>query len=87
MFHMKLIKKRFLNKFGKRDSDGGGSYLLTVGYVPDVDKSQVHKIWIQIFFICKNFRELCNNQWKNYLFHLIVLFNDMRDFEKGNGLN
>ena len=33
----------------------------------------------------KNFRELCNNKWENYIYYLIITFNNIQDFEKGNG--
>jgi hypothetical protein len=33
----------------------------------------------------KNFRELCGNMWVNYIYNLIVFFNNIQDFEKGNG--
>lgn len=33
----------------------------------------------------KNFKDLCNNQWENYIYYLITLFNNVQDFEKGNG--
>jgi hypothetical protein len=33
----------------------------------------------------KNFRELCDNKWENYIYYLITLFNNLQDFEKGNG--
>ena len=34
----------------------------------------------------KNFKVLCDNKWENYVFHTITLFNNLQDFEKGNGL-
>jgi hypothetical protein len=34
----------------------------------------------------KNFKELCNNEWKNYIYYLITLFNNFEDFERGNGI-
>ena len=35
----------------------------------------------------KNFKEICNNQWENYVFQIITLFNNFQnDFEKGNGI-
>ena len=34
----------------------------------------------------KNFKELCDNKWENYIYYLITLFNNLQDFEKGNGL-
>ena len=33
----------------------------------------------------KNFRELCGNKWENYIYYLIITFNNIQDFEKGNG--
>jgi hypothetical protein len=33
----------------------------------------------------KNFKELCDNKWENYIYYLIILFNNLQDFEKGNG--
>lgn len=35
----------------------------------------------------KNFKEICNNQWENYLFQIITLFNNFQnDFQKGCGI-
>jgi hypothetical protein len=34
----------------------------------------------------KNFKELCDNKWENYVYYLITLFNNIQDFEKGNGI-
>lgn len=33
----------------------------------------------------KNFKELCDNKWENYIYYLITVFNNIQDFEKGNG--
>jgi hypothetical protein len=33
----------------------------------------------------KNFREICNNKWENYIYYLIITFNNIQDFGKGNG--
>ena len=33
----------------------------------------------------KNFRELCDNKWVNYIYYLIVTFNNIQDFQRGNG--
>lgn len=33
----------------------------------------------------KNFRELCDNKWENYIYYLIATFNNIQDFERGNG--
>lgn len=32
------------------------------------------------------FREICDNKWENYLYYLIITFNNIQDFEKGNGI-
>ena len=32
-----------------------------------------------------NFKELCDNKWKNYIYYLIITFNNIQDFERGNG--
>jgi len=34
----------------------------------------------------KNFRELCDNKWENYIYYLLSMFNNIQDFEKGNGI-
>lgn len=34
----------------------------------------------------KNFNNLCGNKWENYIYYLICVFNNLQDFEKGNGL-
>jgi hypothetical protein len=34
----------------------------------------------------KYFKELCANKWENYVYYLITVFNNLQDFEKGNGL-
>jgi len=33
----------------------------------------------------KNFKDLCDNKWENYIYYVITLFNNLQDFEKGNG--
>ena len=33
----------------------------------------------------KNFKNICDNKWENYIYQLISLFNNLEDFEKGNG--
>ena len=33
----------------------------------------------------KNFKNLCDNKWENYIYYLISVFNNIQDFEKGNG--
>jgi hypothetical protein len=34
----------------------------------------------------KNFKDLCGNKWENYIYYLITVFNNLQDFEKGNGI-
>ena len=34
----------------------------------------------------KNFKNLCDNKWQNYIYHLICMFNNLQDFEKGTGI-
>jgi hypothetical protein len=34
----------------------------------------------------KNFETYCGNKWENYIYMLIVLFNNLQDFEKGTGI-
>lgn len=34
----------------------------------------------------KNFKNLCDNKWENYIYNLICVFNNLQDFEKGNGI-
>ena len=34
----------------------------------------------------KNFKKLCDNKWENYIYNLICVFNNLQDFEKGNGI-
>ena len=33
----------------------------------------------------KNYTQLCDNKWENYIYYLIITFNNIQDFEKGNG--
>ena len=33
-----------------------------------------------------NFKNLCGNKWENYIYNLICVFNNLQDFEKGNGI-
>ncbi len=35
----------------------------------------------------KNFKDYCGNEWKNYIYNIIVMFNNLQDFEKGTGIN
>ena len=34
----------------------------------------------------KNFKNICDNKWENYIFYVITLFNNLQDFEKGSGI-
>ncbi len=34
----------------------------------------------------KNFKNLCGNKWENYIYYVITVFNNLQDFERGNGL-
>lgn len=34
----------------------------------------------------KNFNEICNNKWENYIYYLILFFNNIEDIEKGIGI-
>ena len=38
------------------------------------------------YIFSKNFKELCDNKWENYIYYLISVFNNLQDFEKGNGI-
>ena len=33
-----------------------------------------------------NFKNLCGNKWENYIYNLIIVFNNLQDFEGGNGI-
>lgn len=33
----------------------------------------------------KNFKELCDNKWENYIYYVISVFNNLQDFQRGNG--
>lgn len=35
----------------------------------------------------KNFKDKCGNMWENYIYNLICVFNNLQDFEKGNGIH
>jgi len=34
----------------------------------------------------KNFKLYCDNKWKNYVYYVINILNNIQDFEKGNGI-
>ena len=33
-----------------------------------------------------NFKNLCGNKWENYIYNLIIVFNNLQDFGGGNGI-
>jgi hypothetical protein len=35
----------------------------------------------------KNFKDYCGNKWNNYIYNIIVMFNNLQDFEKGTGIH
>ena len=62
----------------------------TIQYIENRGRNGEHKgICIRnlsySYAFTKNFKELCNNKWENYIYYLITLFNNIEDFEKGNG--
>jgi len=63
----------------------------TPQYLQNIGKKGIHKgICIKNFSYSysfdKNFTQLCDNKWENYIYYLITVFNNIQDFEKGNGL-
>jgi hypothetical protein len=34
----------------------------------------------------KHFKNYCNNKWENYIYYIITVFNNLKDFENGNGI-
>ena len=40
----------------------------------------------QRYTFTTNFEKRCGNIWENYIYNLIVMFNNLQDFEKGNGI-
>lgn len=34
----------------------------------------------------KHFKDLCGDKWENYVYYVITVFNNLPDFERGNGL-
>ena len=63
----------------------------TVQYVLNVGKTGSHKgICIKNmsygYNFNKNFKQLCDNKWENYIYYLITVFNNLETFEKGNGI-
>ena len=60
-------------------------------YLKNIGRNGIHKgICIKNmsygYNFNKNFKELCGNMWKNYIYNLIVVFNNIQDFERGNGI-
>jgi hypothetical protein len=62
----------------------------TVQYLENRGKAGPHKgICIKnlgyAYAFTKHFKNLCGNKWENYIYYLITVFNNLQDFEKGNG--
>lgn len=60
-------------------------YLQNKGKIGD-HKGICIKNFSYAYNFSKNFANLCDNKWENYIYYLITLFNNLQDFEKGNGL-
>ena len=63
----------------------------TPNYLKNKGRNGSHKgICIQNFSygysFNKNFKELCDNKWENYIYYLITVFNNIQEFDKGNGI-
>ena len=63
----------------------------TKQYLHNIGKNGIHKgICIKnlshSYNFCNNFKNFCNNKWENYFYYLIITFNNIQDFEKGNGI-
>ena len=61
-------------------------------YNKNLGKSGPHKgICIRklgyAYAFTKNFKNLCNNDWTNYLYYVIVFFNNPQDIIHANGFN
>jgi len=61
-----------------------GQYLQNKGKVGEHKGICIKNIGYAYNFT-KNFRDLCGDKWENYIYYLIVTFNNIQDFEKGNG--
>jgi hypothetical protein len=62
----------------------------TSRYLSNRGKTGIHKgICIKNlsygYAFTKNFKDYCGNDWTNYVYYMITLFNNLEDFEKGNG--
>lgn len=60
-------------------------------YIQNKGKIGNHKgICIKNLSYCyafkKNFKKYCGDKWENYIYNLIVNFNNLQDFEKGIGI-
>ena len=59
-------------------------------YLKNQGVDGIHK-GICIKYLCygygfkQNFKKYCNDKWENYLYNLIVVFNNLEDFDKGLG--
>jgi hypothetical protein len=60
-------------------------YLKNQGYLGEEHKGICIKYMGYPYGFSKNFKELCDNKWENYIYYLITFFNNIQDFEKGNG--
>lgn len=59
-------------------------------YLKNLGKAGIHKgICVKnlsySYNFKTNFKKYCDNKWENYIYYLITIFNNMEDFEKGNG--
>ena len=61
-------------------------YLQNRGFRGSPHKGICIKDLSYAYSFAKNFKEKCGNEWKNYIYNLMVVFNNLQDFEKGNGL-
>jgi hypothetical protein len=66
----KIKTDRYLKNQGHLGSEHKGICIKNMGYG---------------YVFSKNFKEICGNKWENYIYYLITFFNNIQDFEKGNG--
>jgi hypothetical protein len=62
----------------------------TERYIQNKGKSGTHKgICIKnlshAYSFHKYFKQICDNKWDVYIYYLIITFNNVEDFKKGNG--
>jgi len=60
-------------------------YLQNKGKIGDHKGICIRKLYYYANFI-KNFKDLCDNKWENYVYYLITIFNNLQDFKSGNGI-